>query len=48
MIKTWADDDPGGGWQFVSFDERLRDAASREGFALVPAELSETISSDVP
>lgn len=28
-------------FEFVSLDERLRDAASREGFALVPAELGD-------
>ncbi len=35
---TWSEEQPQGE-RFVSLDERLRNAAAREGFALVPDEL---------
>lgn len=35
----WSEEQPHGE-SFVSLDGRLRDAASREGFSLIPAELS--------
>jgi hypothetical protein len=33
----WCDDAPGAATPFVCLDERLRDAARREGFAILPA-----------
>jgi hypothetical protein len=33
---TWRDDAPDGRTAFVSLDRRLREAASREGFTLLP------------
>jgi hypothetical protein len=33
----WCDDEPGATTSFVCLDTRLRDAARREGFAILPA-----------